>query len=414
MDEAYAKLLDQAGAADAWRQKFRPVLGPLAVAGPGPILPLRLLARASKDLGGPKDVRGVRSVLSDLRGLVVRRDAGAAGEHVGLFHPTLAEYLLGPSASRTGYTLDVEAAHRAVVQAIEALAPMEKHDRDDPLHRYAFLREADHLWAIGDIDRVFACLRNREANIPRENLERWRPWLSRFRERFDENYPDVLFLRSWIADWTGEVGDAHGAMRLFTELLPDLERVLGRDRPDTLPTRHNIAHWTGETGNARGALQLFSELLPDQERVLGATTPARSRPAATSRPGSARWATRAGAAAVHGAAAGPGAGAGARPPRHAQDPQQHRELDRPCGRRARGMRLFTELLPDRERVLGRDHPDTLTTRHNIAGWTGEVGDARGAAAVHGAAAGPGAGAGPRPPRHAHHPRSRRNLCHPVR
>ena len=28
--------------------------------------------------------------------------------------------------------------------------------------------------------------------------------------------------------------------------------------------------------------------------------------------------------------------------------------------------LFTALLPDRERVLGPDHPDTLATRHNIA------------------------------------------------
>jgi Tetratricopeptide repeat len=26
-------------------------------------------------------------------------------------------------------------------------------------------------------------------------------------------------------------------------------------------------------------------------------------------------------------------------------------------------------------VLGADHPDTLTTRHNIAFWTGECGDA---------------------------------------
>ena len=38
------------------------------------------------------------------------------------------------------------------------------------------------------------------------------------------------------------------------------------------------------------------------------------------------------------------------------------------------LRLFAELLPDRERVLGRDHPDTLTTRNNIAHWTGEVGE----------------------------------------
>ena len=52
------------------------------------------------------------------------------------------------------------------------------------------------------------------------------------------------------------------------------------------------------------------------------------------------------------------------------------------------LRLFQELLPDRERVLGRDHPDTLTTRSNIAGWTGGTGEGReGAAAVPGAAAG---------------------------
>ena len=147
VNEAYAKLLDQAGAADAWNQKFRPVLGPLAVAGPGPVLPLSLLAHASKALGGPKDVEDVRAVLARLRGLVVRRDAGETSEHVGLFHTTLAEYLLGPSAAEAGYAIDAGAVHQAMVQAIEALAPMAEHDRDDPLHRYAFLREADHLWA---------------------------------------------------------------------------------------------------------------------------------------------------------------------------------------------------------------------------------------------------------------------------
>ena len=33
------------------------------------------------------------------------------------------------------------------------------------------------------------------------------------------------------------------------------------------------------------------------------------------------------------------------------------------------------MLPDRQRVLGPDHPDTLATRHGIAHWTGEAGDA---------------------------------------
>jgi hypothetical protein len=41
---------------------------------------------------------------------------------------------------------------------------------------------------------------------------------------------------------------------------------------------------------------------------------------------------------------------------------------------AEALRLSRELLPDCERVLGRHHPDTLTTCHNVAFWTGETGD----------------------------------------
>jgi Tetratricopeptide repeat len=35
---------------------------------------------------------------------------------------------------------------------------------------------------------------------------------------------------------------------------------------------------------------------------------------------------------------------------------------------------YAELLPVRVRVLGPEHPDTLTTRHRLAFWTGEAGD----------------------------------------
>jgi hypothetical protein len=41
------------------------------------------------------------------------------------------------------------------------------------------------------------------------------------------------------------------------------------------------------------------------------------------------------------------------------------------------LRLARELLPDQERVLGADHPGTLSTRNNIAIWTGQT-DARAA------------------------------------
>ena len=35
---------------------------------------------------------------------------------------------------------------------------------------------------------------------------------------------------------------------------------------------------------------------------------------------------------------------------------------------------YTELLAVRERVLGTEHPHTLTTRHNPAYWTGQSGN----------------------------------------
>ena len=324
-----------------------------------------------------------------------------------------------------------------------------------------------------------------ECGDAREALRLFRALLPDQERVLGRDHPETLTTRNNIAAWTGEVRGRAGGAAAVHRLLPDQERVLGRDHPDTLTTRNNIASWTGECGDAREALRLFAALLPDQERVLGpdhpatlttrsniaswtgrcgdarrrcgcspsccrtrsgcwaATTPPRSGPATTSRPGPARWETRGGIAAVHRVAAGPGAGAGPRPPRHAQDAEQHRRLDRPGGdarealRLSRALlpdqervlgrdhpdtlrtrnniagwtgavgdarealRLFAELLPDRERVLGRDHPDTLRTRNNIAHWTGRVGDAaRGVAAVRRAAAGPGAGAGPRPPRHA--------------
>ena len=62
------------------------------------------------------------------------------------------------------------------------------------------------------------------------------------------------------------------------------------------------------------------------------------------------------------------------------------------------------------RVLGPDHPDTLTTRSNIARLAGAAGDPAGAAAaLRAAARRPAAGAGPRPPRHPDHPRQPRLL-----
>ena len=145
--------------------------------------------------------------------------------------------------------------------------PSSKHNRDDPLHRYAYIREADHWWSIGEVDQTVKCLAHRESNDPRENLERWREWLFTFQTRFSQADPIVLHSRARYRHWTGRAGNALKQLRLFSALLPDHERVLGRDHPATLTTRFNIAYFTGEAGDARGRFRLFLALLPDREQV---------------------------------------------------------------------------------------------------------------------------------------------------
>ena len=56
-------------------------------------------------------------------------------------------------------------------------------------------------------------------------------------------------------------------------LLPELERVLGRDHPKTFIIRSNIAYWTGQRGDLAGALHLCKKLLRDEKRVLGRDDP---------------------------------------------------------------------------------------------------------------------------------------------
>ncbi len=150
-------------------------------------------------------------------------------------------------------------------------------------------------------------------------------------------HPDTLTTRNNIAFLTGRCGDAAGALRLFTALLPDKERALGPDHLETLITRNNVVAWTGRCGDAAGALRLAAALLPDIERVLGPGHP----DTLTTRGDVARWTGE-------------------------------------CGDAAGALRLFTVLLPDRERVLGPGHPETLTTRSHIASLTGRCRDAAGA------------------------------------
>jgi hypothetical protein len=369
LGDAYEELLSRCNPTeDTWR-----VLSIMAAGGAGPVLPLTLLCAASEKLGGVATQAGLRDELFRLRGLVARTAAGTDREQVGLFHQTLVDHVVarGPQQAL--------AAHRALADCIQVLAPagLGAVDLNDPIQRYAFEREAEHLWALGETDRVLGGLSARASAAPRDNLRRWSLWGPRVESRFGADHQDTLTTRNNIAAWTGEGGDAREALRLFQALLPDRVRVLGADHPDTLLTRNNIAAWTGQCGDRREALRLFQTLLPDQVRVLGADHPdtlaTRSNIAAwTGEGGYARKALRLSQALLPDRVRVLGAD-------HPDTLTTRNNIAAWTGEGGdarEALRLFQALLPDQTRVLGADHPDTLTTRNNIAAWTGEGGDAR--------------------------------------
>src|SRR5262249_50547684 len=78
LSSIYADLFRGAGAdtTERWRGELRPLLGVLAAAGVGPVLPMKLLCAASGRLGGPDRPKWVRDRLVDLGVLIARGRPG--------------------------------------------------------------------------------------------------------------------------------------------------------------------------------------------------------------------------------------------------------------------------------------------------------------------------------------------------
>jgi hypothetical protein len=68
-------------------------------------------------------------------------------------------------------------------------------------------------------------------------------------------------------------GDHAGAQAEFRDVLPHLERKLGRDHPVTLVARFNIARQMAARGDHAGAQDEFREILPHLQRRLGPDHP---------------------------------------------------------------------------------------------------------------------------------------------
>lgn len=333
-DKALAPLRNQASphGASAWLDL---VLLVVAASGPGMTLPRPLLARAAWELGGPADEEAVGLVLRLLDGLVVRSPDLSGTVLLGVYHPSLVEYVAQEQ--------DLVEGHRALCDALEIMAPMEKHTSDDPLHRYAEQAEPEHLWqmalattgesaAAALYERLLASLELRAAPQATVNRARWESWAERLRERLGPDAPAALRARARTAYWTGKSGAYGRARELYRELLPDQLRVLDADDPELLETRSRIAYATGETGDFAEAVALHREVLADQERLLGPDDPR----TLDTRHHIAYWTGRGGA-------------------------------------REEGLRLHEELLPDLERTLSPTDVPVLEERHYIAYWHGMLG-----------------------------------------
>ena len=150
-----------------------------------------------------------------------------------------------------------------------------------------------------------------------------------------------------------------------------IESKLGPDHPDTLTTRNNIAVCTGRWGTRVRRCGCSPSCCRTASGCWAATTPTRSPPATTSRSGPAGWVTRVRRCGWSARCCRTGSGCWGRDhPDTLTTRNNIAHWTGEVGDAREALRLFRALLPDQERVLGRDHPDTLTTRHNIAPWTG--------------------------------------------
>ena len=105
---------------------------------------------------------------------------------------------------------------------------------------YAFAYEAFHAHGAGRTGEIPGRLLARVSDVPRENLQRWEQWTPLIADTLGAKDEAALDARHELGAWTGEAGDAAGALDLFQLLLPDRVEVLGPRHPDTLTTQQWI------------------------------------------------------------------------------------------------------------------------------------------------------------------------------
>lgn len=86
-------------------------------------------------------------------------------------------------------------------------------------------------------------------------------------------HPDTLAVASMAANWRYHAGDSAGGAAALHELIPVLTEVIGPDHRDTLTARHTLAGQPGTPGDLNAELAVWVLLYADEQRALGAEDP---------------------------------------------------------------------------------------------------------------------------------------------
>ncbi|MGV9270192.1 tetratricopeptide repeat protein [Kitasatospora sp. NPDC003701] len=308
-----------------------PLVTVLAAAGADAVLPVPLLLDAGSRLGGPTVPEDLEAVLTELAGLLVRRDDPADGPLIGVDHPSWVEHVRAHGViGHPGGEAAVMAGHGAIADAIAALAPMERHDPTSPLHRYAATAEPEHLWQAERYPEVIAALEHRASDDPAANRDLWLAWAVRLAEALGRYRPLTLTARRRAAYWAGKAGSYERSRELYEAVLADQLRESAPEDPEVLDSRHRIAYATGRLSQFARAIELHEAVLADQTRVFGPD----DRRTLETRHHIAYWTGRG-------------------------------------GRRAEGLAQHEAVLRDQLRTLSPLDKDVLESRHYIAYWYGQ-------------------------------------------
>ncbi|WP_433755328.1 tetratricopeptide repeat protein [Nocardia sp. CA-135398] len=297
------------GALDAADPDTAEVLGALlailVAAGAGPVLPIELLESALAQWVSGLHAAVLRDLVVELGVLVTRSRPGTARESLGIAHGALLP-ALAAEAERLDWP--ISEGHGAIAAAISTAVHSAVDggiEINEQSVEYIRGSGARHYLGHGDADTAKELLLGLETVRPAINRDMYAAWLPSFIEACGLDDPVTLTIRHQLAYWRGRSGDLCAAVAELDEVLIDESRVLGNDDPRTLTTRHNLA-------NMRTLYEV--------------------------------------AEAAH-------------------IPMSWFGLDDTAARAiARAISELEQLLPEQIRILGADHPDTLTTRDSLAHW----------------------------------------------